>query len=97
MASSVLKSRGIKALTLFFMLTLSIPALPVQASSEASTPAVASISKPGETIKNESKKKDLTGFFAIGAVINILFFGAFLVWARKESQKRKKAETDRQQ
>lgn len=43
------------------------------------------------------KKKDLTGFFAIGAIINILFFGAFIYWARKESQKSKKRKAGIQQ
>lgn len=90
---SKIKYQPLRALALLLMLTLWIPSLPVQAGDEPSPPAVVNVAATGDTAEGRGEKGDLMNFFAIGAVINILFFAAFLVWARKESQKSKKGKT----
>ena len=92
--SSESKAHRVKALVLLLMFTLMLPISPVWASGESSSTAVSSTATAGEAssvqLENGEKKNDLTGFFTIGAIINVLFLGAFLLWARKESQKGKK-------
>ena len=57
-----------------------------QATTEYTQPAAGS---PTTSTPENDRKNNLGGFFTIGAIINILFLGAFIFWARKESQKSK--------
>jgi len=94
--SSETKAHRVKALALLLIFALMLPISPIWASSEPSTTQAVSATTPGEATESASKKNDLMGFFAIGAIINVLFFGSFILWARKESQKSKKRKTDKQ-
>jgi len=95
--SSEIKAPIVKALALLLIFALMLLLSPIWASSDSASATVASAVAAGEipSAQPEStgKKNDLTGFFTIGAIINVLFLGAFLLWARKESQKGKKKKT----
>jgi len=92
---------GVKALAFLLMLALMLSMAPVWASSEPTPTMVSSAAAAGEASSTQpesaGKKNDLAGFFTIGAIINVLFLGAFLLWARKESQKGKKKKTGAKQ
>jgi hypothetical protein len=99
--SSETKAYRVKALALLLIFALMLPISPIWASSEPASATVTSAVAAGEVastqLENSNKKNDLTGFFTIGAIINVLFLGGFLLWARKESQKGKKKKAGAKQ
>lgn len=92
-----------RALTLFILIAL-LAASPAISADVPPTGGQQSITSPTQPTSNavaspppgNGKKNDLGGFFTVGAIINILFLGGFIYWARKESQKGKQKKTGKQ-
>jgi hypothetical protein len=87
-------AKGIQKAPVFFLLStlLATPPLILADQGTAAEPVPPAVVETQGSNPDGERKNDLGGFFTIGAIINILFLGAFLYWARKESQKGKQAK-----